>query len=175
MPARASAISSRRTGLRVWLSRAFRILRASLSKTNRNGRRLPLPAVASFALSTSKDDEAHLELNLFQGEDSQVVGNEYVGTVSIDGLPKGPKGTVQVVINVKLDAECVLHVEARELRTRAVFKATLATRYTPEQIRSRLGIAVNPAAAQGSRARELEKRGGRFWGFLKRTFGKSAA
>ena len=138
-------------------------------------RNTPLPAVASFALSTSKDDEVHLELNLFQGEDSQVVGNEYVGTVSIDGLPKGPKGTVQVVINLKLDAECVLHVEARELRTRAVFKATLATRYTPEQIRSRLGIAVNPAAAQGSRARELEKRGGRFWGFLKRTFGKSAA
>ncbi len=137
-------------------------------------RNTPLPANASFAVSTSKDDEEHLELNLFQGEDAQVGGNEYLGTVSIDGLPKGPKGTVRVVVNVKLDAECVLHVEARELRTRAVFKATLATRYTPEQIRTRLGIAA-PDPKQGARAKELEKRGGRFWSFLKRVVGKTAA
>lgn len=137
-------------------------------------RNTPLPASASFAVSTSKDNEEHLELNLFQGEDAQIGGNEYLGTVSIDGLPKGPKGTVQVVVNVKLDAECVLHVEARELRTRAVFKATLATRYTPEQIRNRLGIPA-PDPKQGPRAKELEKRGGRFWSFLKRVVGKSAA
>jgi molecular chaperone DnaK (HSP70) len=139
-------------------------------------RNTPLPATASFAVSTSKDDEPHLELSLFQGEDSQVAGNEYVGTVRVDELPKGPKGSVQVVVSVKLDAECVLHVEARELRTRKVFKATLATRYTPEQLKARLGIsAAPPPAAEGARATELAKRGGRFWSFLKKVVGKPVA
>ncbi len=134
-------------------------------------RNTPLPAASSFALNTSKDDEKHLELNLFQGEDAHVVGNEYLGTVSIDGLPKGPKGSVQVIVSVKLDAECVLHVDARELRSRVAFKATLATRYTPEQIRTRLGIAPTANATTGARAQELAQRGGRFWSFLKRVVG----
>lgn len=91
----------------------------------------------------------------------------------IDGLPKGAKGEVQVLVNVKLDAECVLNVEARELRTRTLFKATLATRYTAEQLKVRLGIVA--PAAPGPRATELAKRGGGFWGVLKRALGKTAA
>ncbi len=137
-------------------------------------RNTPLPASKSFSLATSKDNEEAMELQVFQGEDANVGANEYLGTMRIEGLPRGPKGSVQVAVTLKLDAECVLHVDARELRTRKAFACTLATRYTPDEIRSRLGMSTTkPTPATEQRAEELKQRGGRFWGFLKRVVGRA--
>ncbi len=137
-------------------------------------RNTPLPASKSFSLATSKDNEESMELQVFQGEDANVGANEYLGTMRIEGLPKGPKGSVQLAVTLKLDAECVLHVDARELRTRKAFTSTLATRYTPDEIRSRLGMsATKPTPATEQRSEELKQRGGRFWGFLKRVVGRA--
>ncbi|MFZ5446672.1 MAG: TIGR02266 family protein [Myxococcota bacterium] len=134
-------------------------------------RNTPLPATKSFGLSTQKDDETELEVMVFQGEDSNVAGNEFLGAVTISGLPKGPKGSVQVAITLGLDAECVLRVEAREFKTRQVVRATLATRYTTEEIAQRLGISAEKrAAVNKSRNEELEKRAGGFWSKLKGLF-----
>ena len=137
-------------------------------------RNTPLPASKSFSLATSKDNEETMELQVFQGEDTNVGANEYLGTMRIEGLPRGPKGSVQLAVTLKLDAECVLHVDARELRTRKAFTSTLATRYTPDEIRSRLGMgAAKPTQASTQRAEELKQRGGRFWSFIKRVVGRA--
>jgi molecular chaperone DnaK (HSP70) len=136
-------------------------------------RNTPLPASKSFSLATSKDNEETMELQVFQGEDTNVGANEYLGTMRIEGLPKGPKGAVQLAVTLRLDAECVLHVEARELRTRKAFSSTLATRYTPDEIRSRLGMGGAKPQATEQRSEELKQRGGRFWSFLKRVVGKT--
>ncbi|MFZ5472165.1 MAG: TIGR02266 family protein [Myxococcota bacterium] len=132
-------------------------------------RNTPLPAQRSFALATSKDNETTIELSVFQGEDANVAGNEYLGTVRIEDLPKAPKGMVKVGVTLRLDAECVLYVEAIELSSRKAIKATLATRYTAEEIRQKLGISEEVAKkAEAGRAEELKARAGGFWGFLKR-------
>jgi molecular chaperone DnaK (HSP70) len=134
-------------------------------------RNTPLPATKSFGLSTQRDDETELEVMVFQGEDSNVAGNEFLGAVTITGLPKGPKGAVQVAVTLGLDAECVLRVEAREFKTRTVVRATLATRYTTEEIAQRLGISAEKrASVNKSRTEELEKRAGGFWGKVKSLF-----
>jgi uncharacterized protein (TIGR02266 family) len=133
-------------------------------------RNTPLPASVSFGLATSKDNEEVIELNVFQGEDSDPTVNDYIGTVRIDGLPKAPKGMTQVTVTLKLDAECVLHAEARELRTRHSVRATLATRYSSAELQTKLG-APPAAAKESKRSEELKKRGGRFWGLLKRVLG----
>jgi molecular chaperone DnaK len=134
-------------------------------------RNTPLPASKSFGITTQKDNETELEVMVFQGEDSNVAGNEFVGAITINGLPKGPRGSVQVALTLGLDAECVLRVEAREFKTRTVVRSTLATRYTTEEIAARLGIsAEKQAAVNQSRAAELEKRAGGFWGKLKGLF-----
>ena len=136
-------------------------------------RNTALPATKSFGLSTQKDDETELEVMVFQGEDSNVAGNEFLGAVTISGLPKGPAGSVQVAVTLGLDAECVLRVEAREFRTRTVVRSTLATRYTTEEIAKRLGISQEKReAATKVREQELEKRAGGFWGKLKKLFGR---
>ncbi len=138
-------------------------------------RNSPLPASKSFGISTQKNDETAIEVLLFQGEDSNVAGNEFLGAVTITDLPKGPAGSVQVAVTINLDAECVLQVEARELRTRKVVRATLATRYTSDEIAQKLGISQSKRdEAQRARGEELEKRAGGFWGKLKGLFKRSA-
>jgi molecular chaperone DnaK len=137
-------------------------------------RNTPLPAQRSFAVSTSRDNEEVLELSIFQGEDNHISANEYLGTVRLEGLPKGPKGSVRVAVTIKMDAECVLFVEAREYQTRKTVRATLATRYTPEELAKQLKVDVNAArAAEERRGADLRERAGRFWGFLKKVVGRA--
>ncbi|WPB78514.1 TIGR02266 family protein [Archangium violaceum] len=137
-------------------------------------RNTPLPAQRSFAISTTRDNEEVMELSIFQGEDTHISANEYLGTVRLEGLPKGPKGSVRVAVTLRLDSECVLHVTAQEYSTRKEMKATLATRYTPEELRQRLGVASDAArAAEERRGQDLKERSGRFWGFLKKVVGKA--
>ncbi|HEX5754442.1 MAG TPA: TIGR02266 family protein [Archangium sp.] len=137
-------------------------------------RNTPLPAQRSFAISTTRDNEEVMELSIFQGEDTHISANEYLGTVRLEGLPRGPKGSVRVAVTLRLDSECVLHVTAQEYSTRKEMKATLATRYTPEELRQRLGVASDAAkAAEERRGQDLKERSGRFWGFLKKVVGKA--
>ena len=137
-------------------------------------RNTPLPAQRSFAINTTRDNEEVMELSVFQGEDTHIAANEYLGTVRLEGLPKGPKGTVRVAVTLRLDAECVLHVNAQDYATRKDVKATLTTRYTPEELRQRLGVATDAArAAEERRGQDLKERAGRFWGFLKKVVGKA--
>nr|WP_193364460.1 TIGR02266 family protein [Corallococcus macrosporus] len=136
-------------------------------------RNSPLPAQRSFAINTTKDNEAALELSIFQGEDNHISANEYLGTVRIEGLPKGPKGSVRVAVTLKLDSECVLHVEAREYSTRKEVKATLATRYSPEELQKQLQVSKESVkAAEERRGADLKERAGGFWGFVKKALGR---
>ncbi len=136
-------------------------------------RNSPLPAQRSFAVATARDNEEVLELSIFQGEDNHISANEYLGTVRLEGLPKGPKGTVRVAVTIKLDAECVLFVEAREYTTRKMVRATLATRYTPDELAKQLKVDETAArAAEERRGADLKERAGRFWSFLKKVVGR---
>ncbi|NRD64420.1 zinc-ribbon domain-containing protein [Corallococcus exiguus] len=136
-------------------------------------RNSPLPTQRSFAISTSQDNEERMELSVFQGEDNHISANEYLGTVRMEGLPKGPKGSVRVAVTLKLDSECVLHVEAREYSTRKEVKATLATRYSPEELQKQLQVSKEAvSAAEERRGADLKERAGRFWGFVKKALGR---
>ncbi len=136
-------------------------------------RNTPLPATKSFGLSTHEDNQTELEVMVFQGEDSNVAGNEFLGATKIEGLPKGPKGSVQIAITISLDADCVLKVEAREFRTRKVVQTTLATRYTSDEVAKRLNItAERRAQTDQKRSDELGGRAGGFWSKLKRVFSR---
>ena len=132
-----------------------------------------LPATKSFGLSTHLDNQTELEVLIFQGEDGNVAGNEFLGAMKVEGLPKGPKGSVQIAITLSLDAECVLKVEAREFRTRKVVQATLASRYTTDEVAKRLGISAEKRAETNQkRSEELGQRAGGFWSRLKRVFSR---
>ncbi len=136
-------------------------------------RNTPLPAQRSFSLPTSRDNETTLEFDVFQGEDQSIAGNDYLGTVRIEGLPRAPKGVVKLAVTLRLDAECVLHAEAVDLQSRKTVHTTLATRYTPDEVQKKLGLSKEQVRkVNEKRAQDLTSRGGGFWSFLKKVVGK---
>ena len=132
-------------------------------------RNTSLPHRKSLTISTTRDDQPALEIVIFQGESDRAQDNEYLGTLEIPNLPKGPRGTVTFDIVFSLSAEALLEVTAEEQGTARKVVATFSTRDTPEQVRKRLGDdgsgvvdTGEPAAAQGGRG---------VFGWIKRLFG----
>ncbi|WP_373049104.1 TIGR02266 family protein [Vulgatibacter sp.] len=103
-------------------------------------RNVALPVTRTFKLSTSRDFQTSFEIHVFQGESPQAQVNEYLGTLSVNGLPLGQKGSVQAAVTFHLTAECLLQVTAKELSTGRTFETTMSTRGTPEEVRAKLGM-----------------------------------
>ena len=110
-------------------------------------RNVPLPVTRTIKLSTSRDFQTSFEVHVFQGESPQSSVNEYLGTLSVAGLPLGPKGSVQATVTFHLTAECLLQVSAKELTTGRTFEATmkpLRTFRQPRPARAPEGGAAQP-------------------------------
>jgi molecular chaperone DnaK len=129
-----------------------------------------LPHKKTLGISTTKEDQDSLEIVVFQGESEQAQENEYLGTLWIPGLPKGPRGAVALEIVFSLSAESILTVTAEDKKGRTV-KATFSTQDTPEQVKERLAEADLTVQDSGP----PPNGGGGFVGWLKRLFGSGAA
>ncbi len=99
----------------------------------------PLPHRRNYQIVTTRDDQAAMEIAVFQGESDRALDNEYLGTLTIADLPKGPKGSVSYEVALSVSAESILTVSAEEKGTGRTVVATFATRETPDTIRARLG------------------------------------
>jgi molecular chaperone DnaK len=116
-------------------------------------RNTPLPHAKGYGISTVKDDQAELELAVYQGEGELTDDTEYLGTVKIAPLPKGPRGSVNLDVEFALSAECLLTITAREATKQLEVKATFSTRDTPDVVKARLERNARIAAAvQAARA-----------------------
>ncbi len=101
-------------------------------------RNTSLPSTKTYELATSRDNQPELELTIFQGDSDKAAENEYLGTLKLAGLPKGPRGTVKVSVSFEVSNECLLKVTAKEGSTGKEVTSTFTTRDTPEAVRARL-------------------------------------
>ncbi|RJS17598.1 TIGR02266 family protein [Corallococcus sp. H22C18031201] len=118
-------------------------------------RNVSLPATKSYTVATHRDEQTELELSVFQGDSDRAADNEYLGTLKLTGLPRRPRGAVQVTITFEVSNESLLKVTAREGTTGREVSSTFTTRDTPEAARarvSRLEAEVAPAAPSPARA-----------------------
>src|SRR5262249_51238225 len=76
-----------------------------------------LPTTKRYVIATRRDDQRELELNVFQGDSDRVADDEYLGTLKLSGLPKGPRGSIQIEVGFEVSNESLLRVSARELST----------------------------------------------------------
>ena len=132
-------------------------------------RNTSLPFKKSLGIETTRDDQETLEVPIFQGDNEKAQDNEYLGTLVIAGLPKGPRGSQAFDIVFSLSGESILSVTAEDKKTGLSATATFSTRDTPEEVKKRL---ADSAVADDHRANG--DRGG-FFGWLKRLFRKSEA
>ncbi len=128
-----------------------------------------LPISKAYTISTARDDQSSMEVAVHQGDSDRTDDNEYLGTVRLDGLPKGARGTIRVAVTFSISGESSLTVTAKELSTGKEVSATMSTKPRPETAKS-TATAVPEKAAPPAVA-TAAKMG--FLGRLKRLFGGS--
>jgi molecular chaperone DnaK len=107
-----------------------------------------LPTLRTLSMPNMWDNQTALELYLFQGESDRVLDNEYLGTLSINNITPGPRGSVQLNLTFSLDHECLLAVSSLEPLTGKVHETQLVARDTEDVIRHKLQIPKDEKASQ---------------------------
>ncbi len=79
-------------------------------------RNTPLPASRSEVFSTVHDEQAEVEIDIYQGEREDIRQNYPVGKFLVQGLAKVPAGN-QIVVQLDLTLDGTLKVSARERAT----------------------------------------------------------
>ncbi|MCK8498197.1 TIGR02266 family protein [Myxococcus fulvus] len=110
-------------------------------------RNTSLPSTKSYTLSTHRDGQTELELTVFQGDSERASDNEYLGTLKLAGLPKLPRGAVQVTVTFEVNNESLLKVTARESSSGREVTSTFSTKDTPAAVKARLAQLDTESAA----------------------------
>lgn len=134
-----------------------------------------LPATKSYTLTNNRDDQRELELAIYQGDADSAQRNEYIGTVTLSDLPKGPKGSLQVSVTFDVSPECLLKVTAKEGSSGKEVVATFNTKGAqppPEAEPPKADAPVTTAARPGAapEAPRPARKGKGLWAWLSRLF-----
>lgn len=87
-------------------------------------RNSPLPAVKSEVFCTVVDHQPRVDIEIFQGESSDVRRNHHVGKFTIEGLARVPAGN-QLIVELNMNLDGVLKVTAREKATGLMKQITI--------------------------------------------------
>jgi molecular chaperone DnaK len=87
-------------------------------------RNTPLPASRSDVFATVFDGQREVEIDIYQGESSDVRANHRVGRFLIQGLASAPAGN-QIVVQCDLNLDGILKVSAREKLTGLVKQVSI--------------------------------------------------
>ncbi len=76
-----------------------------------------IPAKASRQYTTQKDGQGSMRISVFQGERDLVKDNRKLGEFNLTGIPGMPAGMPKVEISFLVNADGILVVKAKELRS----------------------------------------------------------
>lgn len=80
-------------------------------------RNTTIPTKKSQIFSTAANNQTSVEIHVLQGERSVASGNKTLGRFILDGIPPAPRGIPQVEVTFDIDANGILHVDAKDLGT----------------------------------------------------------
>jgi molecular chaperone DnaK len=75
----------------------------------------PLPAHAERVLTTARDGQRDLGIDVFEGDAGDVGGPRHVGRYIVGGLPEAPAGEALVLVDFRIDGDGIITVGARPL------------------------------------------------------------
>ena len=76
-----------------------------------------IPATGSEMFTTSVDNQTAVDIHVLQGERELVADNRSLARFRLRGIPPMPSGMPRVQVQFQIDANGILSVTARELRT----------------------------------------------------------
>jgi len=89
----------------------------------------PIPIKLSEVFYTIYPNQEAVEVNIFQGEDSDARKNIELGKFTVHGLSEGPENN-EIIITFSLDVNGILQVEAMEKRTGLAKSITLENAFS---------------------------------------------
>lgn len=71
-----------------------------------------IPVTRQNIYKTVVDNQSHMTIEVYQGEDTLCINNKKIGTLTIDEIPKGPAGAEFAEIEFSYDLNGILNVKA---------------------------------------------------------------
>lgn len=88
-----------------------------------------IPVRVGREYTTSVDGQVNLKVSVFQGERELVAENRQLGSFILEGIPSMPAGMPKIEIQFALNADGMLQVQAKELRSGVVQKVEIQPSY----------------------------------------------
>ena len=104
-----------------------------------------IPTQLKKEYTTSVDGQVNLAINVYQGEREMVADNRKIGEFILKGIPSMPAGIPKIELTFLLNADGILQVSAKELRSSVSQQVTLKPQYgiTDQQIKDMLQESLN--------------------------------
>jgi molecular chaperone DnaK len=80
-------------------------------------RNTTIPTKQAKVFSTAADNQTTVSIRVFQGEREMVADNKLLGQFDLSGIPPAPRGVPQVEVTFDIDANGIVHVNARDKST----------------------------------------------------------
>ncbi|MEO8485440.1 MAG: molecular chaperone DnaK [Betaproteobacteria bacterium] len=84
-----------------------------------------IPTKAQQTFSTADDNQGAVTIHVLQGEREMASGNKSLGQFNLEGIPPARRGTPQIEVTFDIDANGILHVNAKDKATGKESKITI--------------------------------------------------
>src|SRR5512141_2976573 len=84
-----------------------------------------IPTKNTQVFSTAEDSQSAVTIHVLQGERDVASGNKSLGQFNLEGIPPSPRGMPQIEVTFDIDANGILHVNAKDKATGKENKITI--------------------------------------------------
>ena len=84
-----------------------------------------IPTKFAQVYSTAEDNQPAVTVRVYQGERELASGNKLLGEFNLEGIPPAPRGVPEIEVTFDIDANGILHVNAKDKGTGKENKITI--------------------------------------------------
>jgi molecular chaperone DnaK len=123
-------------------------------------RNTTIPTRKSQIFSTASDMQTSVEIKVVQGERPMAADNKLLGNFILDGIPPAPRGMPQIEVAFDIDADGILHVNAKDKATsrEQSIRITASSGLAKDEIDDMVKDAERHRAEDERRRQEVEAR-----------------